>query len=138
MDMKFIDWHSADIIAALRKKGTSLAAESRRNGLSSSTLANALTRPWPKGELIIASALETHPWVIWPSRYHDPITHEFIDRTRMIRQKKPGKSNRSDALFLTGTATPRPSLAGGCRNDYSPFTRSILAPSARSLSSIRS
>lgn len=26
MDTKFIDWHSADIIAALRKKGTSLAA----------------------------------------------------------------------------------------------------------------
>lgn len=26
MDKKFIDWHSADIIAALRKKGTSLAA----------------------------------------------------------------------------------------------------------------
>lgn len=49
MDTKFIDWHSADIIAALRKKGTSLAAESRRHGLSSSTLANALTRPWPKG-----------------------------------------------------------------------------------------
>jgi lambda repressor-like predicted transcriptional regulator len=53
---KFIDWHPADIIAGLRKKGTSLAAESRRNGLSSSTLANALTRPWPKGELIIARA----------------------------------------------------------------------------------
>jgi Ner family transcriptional regulator len=28
MDTKFIDWHTADIIAALRKKGTSLAAES--------------------------------------------------------------------------------------------------------------
>ena len=28
---KFIDWHPADIIAGLRKKGTSLAAESRRN-----------------------------------------------------------------------------------------------------------
>jgi Ner family transcriptional regulator len=26
---KFIDWHPADIIAGLRKKGTSLAAESR-------------------------------------------------------------------------------------------------------------
>ncbi|VDZ90801.1 DNA-binding transcriptional regulator Nlp [Lelliottia amnigena] len=61
MEKKFIDWHSADIIAALRKKGTSLAAESRRNGLSSSTLANALTRPWPKGELIIATALEPSP-----------------------------------------------------------------------------
>lgn len=38
-----------------------MAAESRRNGLSSSTLANALTRPWPKGELIIAKALGTDP-----------------------------------------------------------------------------
>ncbi len=44
------DWHPADIIAGLRKKGTSLAAVSRSAGLSSSTLANALLRPWPKGE----------------------------------------------------------------------------------------
>jgi hypothetical protein len=50
--------------------------------------------PWPKGELIIATALETHPWVIWPSRYHDPITHEFIDRTRMIRQRKVKKESQ--------------------------------------------
>ena len=89
MDTKLIDWHSADIIAALRKKGTSLAAESRRHGLSSSTLANALTRPWPKGELIIATALDTHPWVIWPARYH-----EFIDRTRMMRQSKAKKAHQ--------------------------------------------
>jgi len=39
------DWHQADIIAALRKKGTTLAAVSRGAGLSSSTLANALSRP---------------------------------------------------------------------------------------------
>ncbi len=45
MESNFIDWHPADIIAGLRKKGTSMAAESRRNGLSSSTLANALSRP---------------------------------------------------------------------------------------------
>ncbi|SUH01662.1 transcriptional regulator [Salmonella enterica subsp. enterica] len=51
MESKLIDWHPADIIAGLRKKGTSMAAESRRNGLSSSTLANALTRPWPKGRV---------------------------------------------------------------------------------------
>lgn len=48
MESNFIDWHPADIIAGLRKKGTSMAAESRRNGLSSSTLANALSRPWRK------------------------------------------------------------------------------------------
>lgn len=88
METKFIDWHQADIIAGLRKKGTSLAAESRKNGLSSSTLANALSRSWPKGELIIARALGTEPWVIWPSRYYDPVTHAFIDKTKFMRKKR--------------------------------------------------
>jgi len=85
------DWHPADIIAAIRKKGSTLTALSRESGLGSSTLSNTLSRRWPKGELIIATALETQPWVIWPSRYHDPVTHEFIDRTQMMRQKKIDK-----------------------------------------------
>ncbi len=46
------NWHKADVIAAVHKKGTSLAALSRAAGLSSSTLANALERPWPKGEAL--------------------------------------------------------------------------------------
>lgn len=62
------DWHPADIIAGLRKKGTTLAAVSRKAGLSSSTLANALTRRWPKGERLIAEALGVAPEQIWPSR----------------------------------------------------------------------
>ncbi|WP_312153675.1 DNA-binding transcriptional regulator SfsB [Atlantibacter hermannii] len=88
MQKKVTDWHPADIISGLRKRGTSLAAESRKAGLSSSTLANALTRPWPKGERIIADALGVTPWVIWPSRYYDPITHEFIDRSQLIRTRQ--------------------------------------------------
>ncbi|WP_313080759.1 DNA-binding transcriptional regulator SfsB [Atlantibacter sp.] len=87
MQKKIKDWHSADIIAGLRKRGTSLAAESRKAGLSSSTLANALSRPWPKGERIIADALGVEPWLIWPSRYYDPNTHEFIDRSQLIRSR---------------------------------------------------
>ncbi|WP_202304110.1 DNA-binding transcriptional regulator SfsB [Dryocola clanedunensis] len=81
------DWHPADIIAGLRKRGTSLAAESRKAGLNSATLANALSRPWPKGEQLIARALNTNPWSIWPSRYYDPQTNEFIDRSLLIRAK---------------------------------------------------
>ncbi|WP_340614616.1 helix-turn-helix domain-containing protein [Xenorhabdus thailandensis] len=65
------DWHPAEIICALRKRGTTLAKLSRESGLSSSTLANALSRPWPKGEYIIATALEVAPSEIWPSRYFD-------------------------------------------------------------------
>ncbi len=63
------DWHSADIIAALKKRGTNLSALSRQAGLARSTLSNTLVRPWPKGEWLIAEALEVHPAVIWPSRY---------------------------------------------------------------------
>lgn len=78
--MEHQDWHPADIIAGLRKKGTSLAALSRESGLASSTLANALTRHWPKGERLIAEALDTRPEAIWPSRYpgckSDQCVHE--------------------------------------------------------------
>ncbi|EAN1751213.1 transcriptional regulator [Salmonella enterica] len=63
------DWHSADIIAALKKQGTSLSAVSRQAGLASSTLANALIRRWPRGERLIADALGVSPEQIWPSRY---------------------------------------------------------------------
>ncbi|MEB7887322.1 helix-turn-helix domain-containing protein [Serratia fonticola] len=67
--MERADWHSADIIAALKKQGISLAALSRSQGYASSTLANVLIRPWPKGERIIATALALRPEEIWPSRY---------------------------------------------------------------------
>lgn len=86
------DWHTADIIAGLRKKGTSLAAVSRAAGLSSSTLANALTRPWPKGEYLIADALGVHQSVIWPSRYFKK--NILIDRSLLVRTKVLSKKLR--------------------------------------------
>lgn len=85
MILRKSDWHPADIIAALRKRGTTLAAISRHAGLSSSTLANALSRPWPKGEWIIANFLGIHPSEIWPSRYFNPITGELLERK--VREK---------------------------------------------------
>lgn len=67
------DWHSADILAALKKKGTTLSAESRKAGLASSTLSNTLIRLWTKGERIIAEVLDIPPEQIWPSRYLNKI-----------------------------------------------------------------
>ncbi|WP_336795303.1 helix-turn-helix transcriptional regulator [Erwinia aphidicola] len=63
------DWHPADIIAEVRKTGVSLAQLSRENGMASGTLANALKRPWPKGEWIIADRIGLLPSMIWPTRY---------------------------------------------------------------------
>lgn len=64
------DMHRADIIAGLKKRGTSLSALARAQGYSSSTLQNALNSKWPKGERIIAEALDLDPAEIWPSRYN--------------------------------------------------------------------
>ncbi|WP_373100828.1 MULTISPECIES: helix-turn-helix domain-containing protein [Pasteurellaceae] len=63
------DWERIDIIYALKKKGTTLAALSRQSGLNSRTLNNALERRYPKGERIIATAIGVTPEIIWPSRY---------------------------------------------------------------------
>lgn len=90
----FHDWHPADIIAALRKKGTTLAALSRSSGLSSSTLANVLSRPWPKGEWLVATALHIHPSEIWPSRYFDS-SGSLLDRKMRIRKKVNERGEQS-------------------------------------------
>ncbi|NDO81614.1 transcriptional regulator [Citrobacter sp. NCU1] len=63
------DWHRADIVAALRKRGISLAQLSRDQGLASRTLHNAFERHYPKAEGIIAQALNMAPEQLWPSRY---------------------------------------------------------------------
>ncbi|KNC95645.1 helix-turn-helix domain-containing protein [Trabulsiella odontotermitis] len=78
------DMHPADIIALLHKRKSSLAALSRQAGLGSSTLANALSKPWPKGEYLIAEALDLEPSIIWPSRYFDE-KGNLIDRRKLMR-----------------------------------------------------
>ncbi len=85
--MRHQNWHPADIIAELKKRGTSLAALSRKAGLSSSTLANALSRPWPRGEYIIAQALEVPPDVIWPERYFDELGNRVFRQMRATRRR---------------------------------------------------
>lgn len=64
------DWHAADIIAAVRKTGTSLQKLSRLHGYASSTIQQAAHRPYPKCERIIADHLGLKPETIWPSRYN--------------------------------------------------------------------
>lgn len=63
------DWHPADIVAAIKKAGTSLAELGRQNGLANTTLRNALDKHYPKAEQIIADAIGVTPGEIWPSRY---------------------------------------------------------------------
>ncbi|GAB3418373.1 helix-turn-helix transcriptional regulator [Erwinia aphidicola] len=98
--MKRKDMHPADIIAAFKKKGISLAQLSRQVGLSSGTLGNALKRPWPKGEFIIAGALGKHPADIWPTRYYDR-RGRLLPRENLIRRQRSVATDRAEDEDIT-------------------------------------
>lgn len=79
-------WHPEDIKAALRKRGTSLAALSRGLGLHPDSCRVALRRPWPRCERAIARALGVSPSELWPDRYRNG---------RPIRVRKPSAGRRA-------------------------------------------
>lgn len=71
------DWHPANVVAALRIAGWSLRRLSVHHGLCPTALKNALVKPWPKAERLIAEAIaeagalrDVTPWLLWPSRYN--------------------------------------------------------------------
>lgn len=63
------DWHRADIIAELHKRGWSVASLAKAHKLAPSTLRSALDKPYPKSERIIAEAIGVAPEVIWAKRF---------------------------------------------------------------------
>lgn len=63
-----IDWHPADIIAALHKVGWSLRQLAFNHGLGESTLRAALRNSSPRSEAIISAALSLPVSAIWPAR----------------------------------------------------------------------
>lgn len=85
------DWHPADIIAALHKCGTSLAAVSREAGLAAPTLSNALSRPWLKGEMLIAQAIGVDAADIWPSHYYDDNGNRIVRKLKQRHHSSAGK-----------------------------------------------
>ena len=63
------DWHPADVLAALKKRGHSLSGLSVANGYHPTAAGKALKQPWPAIERLLAEAIGVVPQVIWPSRY---------------------------------------------------------------------
>jgi lambda repressor-like predicted transcriptional regulator len=61
--------HREEIKAAIRMHGVTLVSLGRRWGYSESALRQALRRPYPRIERLIANFLRTKPERIWPDRY---------------------------------------------------------------------
>jgi Ner family transcriptional regulator len=63
------DWHPADVLAALKKRGHNLAKLSVANGYHPTAAGKALKQQWPAVERLVAEAIGLLPQAIWPSRY---------------------------------------------------------------------
>lgn len=88
------DWHPADVVAALRKKGWSLQQLAKEHGYAGrSALSSALSQPYPKAEAIIAKALGFAPQEIWPTRYNADGTS---NRTRGTKPMRPDQLRSVD------------------------------------------
>ena len=78
-----LDWHRADIIAALKKQGWSIRALAAQANVHPTTLYSALVKPYPKIERVIADALGMRPEQIWPQRYaarnFQPVLHRTVN-----------------------------------------------------------
>ena len=64
-----LDWHPADVLAALKKRGHTLAGLSVEGGYHPTAAGKALKQPWPALEALIAKAIGLPAEQIWPSRY---------------------------------------------------------------------
>lgn len=62
-----MDWHPAQVKAALEMAGTNLSQLARKHAYAH--INEVLNRPWVAAELIVAQALQKRPEDIWPSRY---------------------------------------------------------------------
>ncbi|MGD0430302.1 MAG: helix-turn-helix domain-containing protein [Acetobacteraceae bacterium] len=66
---KKVDWHPADVLAALKKRGKTLSGLSRAHGYHATAAGKALKKHWPALEALIAAELDLRPEDIWPGRY---------------------------------------------------------------------
>jgi Ner family transcriptional regulator len=62
-----IGWNRFDIVAAVRKRGSTLAGVARGVGLSRKSMSWALIRPHEKANRAIAKFLEVSPHELWPA-----------------------------------------------------------------------
>lgn len=80
------DWHPADIVAALHKRGLTLREVARQHGVTHETVIAALRNRRAPSEKRIADALGIHPMVIWPTRYEPDGSRRYLTRGRHVKR----------------------------------------------------
>ena len=76
-----VNWTRQEVLFALRRAGTTAAAIGEANGLASTSVYNALERPYPRVHDLIAAAIGVSRETIWPQFYqHDGRRRHLIRR----------------------------------------------------------
>lgn len=64
-----VNWHKADILAELKKKGWTLRSLAAEGNVSYSTLKTVFDKSYPKMERLVANAIGIAPEIIWAERF---------------------------------------------------------------------
>jgi len=111
-----MDWHPAQVKAALEMSGTNLSKLAKEHGYAH--INEVLNRPWVAAERIVARALGVAPEVIWPGRYQRPRDRGIALTRNPNGLAHPGEGAKTEleesptkAPAFTGRASERSSSA---------------------------
>lgn len=84
-------WHRADIIAAVRKRGSNLSRLAQQIGLSRKSMSWALGKRHPRANLAIAAFLGVDPHEIWPRFFPTPAPSEGQISAKKAKESRSRK-----------------------------------------------
>lgn len=92
------DWHPADVVAALHKRGLTLRKLAEQHNVSPRAVIRALRERCIPAERRIAEAIGVHPMAIWPSRYNADGTRLMVARGQPSHKSRLHSSAASRAV----------------------------------------
>ncbi len=92
--------HPADIVAAVKKKGTNLSRLALANGFGESTLRAALKKPHVRAQRVIAATIGRPVHEIWP-QWFDAQGRRIAAGSRSRSPKVAGSAAGDASVFLT-------------------------------------
>lgn len=89
-----MNWHPAQVKAALEMSGTNLRQLAKAHGYKH--INEVLNRPWVAAERVVAAALNKNPEEIWPERYKKSRDRAIsmtrnIEALKAVKPRKPRK-----------------------------------------------
>lgn len=93
-------WHSADIIAALHKSGTTLEELGLKNGKAKSSMSAALLKPSRGCNRIIAETIGVSLHTLWPEWFDTK--GRLISSNDNVSRHGQSTQKRREKLNLTG------------------------------------